>query len=87
MSPFARHVLELNITLTDRFPQVSPSIGISPNAVYHPNIDFHSGSVCVDRLNDGFWKQSNTLSDIADYILPNLLAEPNPDDPLNADAA
>lgn len=89
---FSKKCFRVNITLTEDFPGKSPSVGVAPRTIYHPNIDFHSGSVCVDQLNSS-WdniKKTNPnqlLLSIVEYVLPGLLLSPNPEDPLNKEAA
>ncbi|CAL6015744.1 Ubiquitin-conjugating_enzyme E2 [Hexamita inflata] len=85
-SPFQGQAMEIRITLTNKFPASSPSIGVAADTIWHPNIDFHSGSVCVDQLNST-WNSSIDLVTIIEDILPSLFLSPNPDDPLNIDAA
>jgi len=52
----------------------------------HPNIDWTSGSVCLDALNKK-WSPVFTLKHVMETLLPYLLAYPNAQDPLNRDAA
>lgn len=52
--------------------------------VYHPNIDLE-GNVCLNILRED-WKPVLTINSIV-YGLQYLFLEPNPEDPLNKDAA
>jgi len=52
--------------------------------IYHPNIDT-KGNVCLNVLRED-WKPVLSVSSVI-YGLQYLFLEPNPDDPLNTDAA
>ena len=52
--------------------------------VYHPNIDLE-GNVCLNILRED-WKPVLTINAIV-YGLQYLFLEPNPEDPLNKEAA
>ncbi|XP_059291545.1 NEDD8-conjugating enzyme Ubc12-like [Lycium ferocissimum] len=52
--------------------------------VYHPNID-DEGNVCLNILRED-WKPVLNINAVV-YGLYHLFTEPNPDDPLNHDAA
>lgn len=84
-SPYEGYEWMLRFTIGDKFPFTSPSVGFVQK-IFHPNVDEASGSICLDALNKQ-WSPSFTLKNIIDTILPLLLSYPNPDDPLNRDAA
>eukprot|EP00095_Tigriopus_kingsejongensis_P001154 snap_masked-scaffold628_size122696-processed-gene-0.19 protein:Tk01154 transcript:snap_masked-scaffold628_size122696-processed-gene-0.19-mRNA-1 annotation:"ubiquitin-conjugating enzyme e2m" len=52
--------------------------------IYHPNIDME-GNVCLNILRED-WKPVLTINSIV-YGLQYLFLEPNPEDPLNQEAA
>ncbi|KAA8495283.1 NEDD8-conjugating enzyme Ubc12 [Porphyridium purpureum] len=62
----------------------SPPKATCLTKVYHPNIDLQ-GNVCLNILRQD-WKPVLTLNAVL-YGLQLLFMEPNPDDPLNKDAA
>jgi len=75
----------LNIYFPENYPFASPSIGFI-NHIYHPNIDFRSGSICLDVINQQ-WSPIYTIYIIVTQLIPQLMQYPNPDDPLNIEAA
>lgn len=84
-TPYEGCVWHVRFTLPETFPFASPSVGFVER-IYHPNVDEPSGSICLDALNKT-WSPSFTILHIVESLLPVLLASPNPDDPLNRDAA
>jgi ubiquitin-conjugating enzyme E2 H len=84
-SPYAGCVWKVRFTIPEGFPFTSPSVGFVQR-IYHPNIDEESGSICLDALNKA-WSPTFTIKHIVETVLPYLLNYPNPDDPLNREAA
>lgn len=65
------------------YPHEPPKVKCETQ-VYHPNIDL-DGNVCLNILRED-WKPVLTINSIV-YGLQYLFLEPNPEDPLNKDAA
>lgn len=76
---------QIRFTIPAEYPFKSPSVGFVQN-IMHPNVDFASGSICLDALN-AKWSPCFTIRHVVESILPYLLAYPNPEDPLNREAA
>lgn len=83
---YERALFKVRVELPESYPFQSPSIGFEQNSVWHPNICFASGSVCLDVLNS-LWTPLYSLANVFEQFLPYLLAHPNCADPLNSEAA
>ncbi|XP_013779547.1 NEDD8-conjugating enzyme Ubc12-like [Limulus polyphemus] len=69
--------------VSHNYPHEPPKVKCE-TMVYHPNIDLE-GNVCLNILRED-WKPVLTINSIV-YGLQYLFLEPNPEDPLNKDAA
>jgi ubiquitin-conjugating enzyme E2 H len=85
-TPYAGRLFRAQAMLPHAYPFKSPSVGFLTQ-VWHPNIDFASGSVCLDVLNDDMWSMATNLAIVFEVLLPQLLASPETDSPLNPTAA
>lgn len=84
-TPYENCSWQLRFTIPEMYPFVSPSVGFVQK-ILHPNVDEASGSICLDTLNKA-WSPAFTIKHILDTVIPYLLMYPNPDDPLNREAA
>ncbi|KAK2707025.1 NEDD8-conjugating enzyme Ubc12-like [Artemia franciscana] len=72
-----------NFKIGQGYPHDAPKVKCE-TAVYHPNIDLE-GNVCLNILRED-WKPVLTINSVV-YGLQYLFLEPNPEDPLNKEAA
>jgi ubiquitin-conjugating enzyme E2 N len=73
----------LRFDLSDRFPMSAPKVRFL-DTIYHANVG-SEGRICVDTLSDK-WTPALTLDKLI-LMIVWLLNSPNPDSPLNGDAA
>lgn len=74
---------KFTVKVPEDYPHKPPKVKCV-TLVYHPNIDLQ-GNVCLNILRQD-WNPVLTLSSVL-FGLQLLFLEPNPDDPLNKDAA
>lgn len=82
-SEYEGGIFKLSVLFGARYPYNSPTINFI-NQVYHPNIST-CGSICLDILKDK-WSPALSLYKVL-LSIQSLLTDPNPDSPLNSDAA
>jgi len=81
---FYRHgQFSFSFKIGEQYPHVPPKVKCEQK-IYHPNIDLE-GNVCLNILRED-WKPVLTINAVV-YGLQYLFLEPNPEDPLNKDAA
>lgn len=83
--PWKNGKWKIRIELPEQYPYKSPSVGFVTK-IWHPNVCYNSGTVCLDVLNTE-WSPIFNLDCIINKYLPLLLQDPNPKDPLNHEAA
>ncbi|KAH9609944.1 hypothetical protein KSS87_003817 [Heliosperma pusillum] len=77
-------VWKLHVRLPDAYPYKPPKIAFM-NRIFHPNIHEHSGSICLNVINQS-WSPMSDLLNVFEIFLPQLLLYPNPSHGLNLDA-
>lgn len=80
---YSRGRFYFDLKIPNTYPHEPPKLKCE-TSIYHPNID-HEGNVCLNILRED-WKPVLTINSII-YGLLYLFYEPNPEDPLNKDAA
>ena len=76
-----KYVFSFNIP--DDYNEVPPKVKCKTK-IYHPNIDY-DGNVCLNILKEAWEPTLTTLNCIGGVYF--LFSEPNPEDPLNHEAA
>ena len=81
---FSGGFFKIKINFPKEYPNKGPEVHFLTK-IYHPNISFYDGRVCIDLLNK--WSQKKTSMIKVLWAIYILLLKPNPDDPYNTDAA
>jgi ubiquitin-conjugating enzyme E2 D/E len=85
-TPYACGKFLVDISFPAEYPFRPPHVTFR-SPIFHPNISL-SGAICLDILKagSGAWSPLITVPDLLRSI-QSLLNDPNPDDPLNVEAA
>jgi ubiquitin-conjugating enzyme E2 H len=71
----------LRMIVPEDYPFKSPSI-VFLTPIFHPNIAYEYGSICLDVLNST-WTPIFNFEKIFNIFIPQLLTYPNENDPFN----
>jgi len=82
-TPFEEGKFKIDIKLDDNYPNSKPDCHFVTK-VFHPNIKFTDGSICVKLLNSWTSKNSSICGIVV--ALYGLLKDPNQISPLNGNA-
>lgn len=74
---------DFSFRVPNEYPMKPPKV-LCETQIYHPNIDAQ-GNVCLNILRED-WKPVLNINHVV-YGLQFIFIEPNPDDPLNKEAA
>ncbi|KAJ8610294.1 hypothetical protein CTAYLR_009070 [Chrysophaeum taylorii] len=87
-SPWSGGRFRLHIAFPHNYPHAPPDVYfLTP--VFHPNVDFSTGRICVDLLEDSHWSSAASVRVVL-LSLQSLLTSPTADDtnnPANLEAA
>jgi len=76
-------VYKLELFLPEEYPMTPPKVRFLTK-IYHPNVD-RLGRICLDILKDK-WSPALQIRTVL-ISIQALMSAPNPDDPLNNEAA
>eukprot|EP01035_Chromulina_nebulosa_P003696 gene3696-5040_t len=82
-SHYAGYEFDLKILVPPEYPITPPVISFTTK-IFHPNVLFKSGEICLDILKSE-WTPAWTIQSACRAVIC-ILAEPTADSPLNCDA-
>ncbi len=82
-SPFEGGRFEMELEVPENYPLTPPKAKFVTK-VFHPNVHFKTGEICLDILKTA-WTPAWTLQSVCRAIIA-LLEDPDPSSPLNCDA-
>ncbi|KAJ1973592.1 hypothetical protein H4R34_005021 [Dimargaris verticillata] len=84
-TPYDGGVFHIKVEFSTDYPFKAPKVRFATR-IYHPNIDYESGDICLDISRENNWKPTIKMTDIIQEIA-SLMESPNLDTPLIASAA
>lgn len=82
-TPYAGGYFDLKIICAPNYPLAPPRVTfVTP--VFHPNVLFKTGEICLDILKPDAWTPAWTLQSVCRAVAA-LLSHPEADSPLNCD--
>lgn len=82
-SPFESGRFKMTLNVPETYPLVPPQAKFT-TPVFHPNVHFKTGEICLDILKTA-WTPAWTLQSVCRAIIA-LLDDPDSSSPLNCDA-
>ncbi|CAI5952387.1 unnamed protein product [Closterium sp. NIES-64] len=82
-TPYYGGQFTLTINVPQQYPLVPPQVRFATK-VFHPNVHFKTGEICLDILKTA-WSPAWTLTSVCRAII-TLLCHPEADSPLNCDS-
>ncbi|KDD74859.1 ubiquitin-conjugating enzyme [Helicosporidium sp. ATCC 50920] len=82
-TPYEGGTFVLDVKVPEQYPLIPPSLRFRTR-IFHPNIHFKTGEICLDILKNA-WSPAWTLQSVCQAVLA-LLSDPAADSPLNCDA-
>lgn len=79
-TPFEGGYFHFKINIPENYPFEPPEVKMITK-VYHPNINYESGNICVNILKKDNWTSTNSIQSVL-LSLQGLLSNPNTKDPL-----
>ena len=79
-TPFEGGYFHFKIEIPENYPFEPPKVTMKTK-VYHPNINYKTGGICVNILETKVWVSTNSIQNVL-VSLQGLLSKPNPKSPL-----